>query len=161
MNRRMIYIAGPISRGDLAHNINQATEAFRALALAGLAPLCPHWSAYSSGARVAEGTREVYAVATAAGCGLSHADWLAVDLAFVERSDAVLRLPGESTGADLETAHAIAHGIPVFDDIDAALQWSRRLDARGCHICGQPKTLTGRCATCRSEMMAREFCGEA
>ena len=42
-----VYIAGPISMGDLAHNLNQATAAFVRLAKAGLAPLCPHWSAYS------------------------------------------------------------------------------------------------------------------
>jgi Rrf2 family protein len=34
--RKRVYIAGPISKGDLAHNINQATAAFVALAKAGL-----------------------------------------------------------------------------------------------------------------------------
>ena len=45
---------------------------------------------------------------------LTHADWLAMDKAVVERCDAVLRLPGESAGSDIETAHAAAVGVPVF-----------------------------------------------
>lgn len=122
--RRMVYLAGPISKGDLAHNINQATDAFAALARAGLAPLCPHWSAFSGGAKVSATGGSVYAVASAVGCGLSHADWLDVDLTFVERSDAVLRLPGESTGADMEVAHARDKGIPVFDSVAAVIAWA-------------------------------------
>lgn len=122
--RRMVYIAGPISKGDLAHNINQATDAFAKLARAGLAPLCPQWSAYSGEAKLSATGGSVYAVASAVGCGLSHADWLAVDLAFVARSDAVLRLPGESVGADMETALARERGIPVFDSVADVIAWA-------------------------------------
>lgn len=110
-----MYIAGPISRGDLARNINQATRAFRELAAAGFAPWCPHWSALSG--EVQAGTLGPWAKATAAGCGLSHAEWLAVDLSWVEVADAVVRLPGDSVGADQETAHARARGIPVFGSV--------------------------------------------
>lgn len=125
MNRRMVYIAGPISKGDLAHNINQASKAFRDLAEAGLAPLCPHWSCFSGSALVAPTSGQVYALANITGNGMPHADWIAVDCEFVRRSDAVLRLPGESTGADLEVAHARTCGIPVFGDIPSLLAWAR------------------------------------
>lgn len=121
----MVYIAGPISRGDLCHNINQANAAFRELALAGLSPLCPHWSCFSGGALVAPTSGQVYALASGTGNGMSHAEWLAVDLTFVERSDAVLRLPGESTGADLEVQHALALGIPVFTEVRDLIAWAR------------------------------------
>lgn len=134
MSRKRIYIAGPISKGDLAHNINQASKAFRTLADAGFAPFCPHWSVYSgvdaaqlyeqrddSGysivAEDGEAITDVMAKASAQGNGMSHADWLAVDLAWVAVSDAVLRLPGESTGADIEMAEALRLGIPVFTSI--------------------------------------------
>lgn len=135
MSRQRVYIAGPISKGDLAANINQATEAFLALAKAGFAPMCPHWSSFSGGAKVfaspfaglAVGT--VYAVAGANPNELTHGDWLAIDLEWVRVSDAVLRLPGESTGADLEVAEAVRRGIPVFFDAGRVIDWFRAAGA--------------------------------
>lgn len=127
--RKMIYIAAPISRGDLCHNINQATRAFEELARAGLAPLCPQWSCFSGGALVAPTSGQVYALASAAGCGLSHREWIEIDLVFVERSDAVLRLPGESVGADMEVAHAHKIGCPVFEDVRDVIRWAKESEA--------------------------------
>lgn len=120
---KRVYIAGPISKGDLAHNINQASEAFARLAAAGHSPFCPHWSAFSGFAfRGANG--DVYGIATAGGCGLPHAEWLRVDLSWVAVCDAVLRLPGESVGADQETAFADMSGIPVFTSESELLMWA-------------------------------------
>ncbi len=53
--------------------------------------------------------------------GTTHEDWLGMDLPWVAVSNALLRLPGESTGADREVAHAKLHGIPVFHDADALI----------------------------------------
>lgn len=115
-----MYIAGPISNGDLAENVNRATAAFVALAKAGFAPLCPHWSVYakpcgradwSDGRTVCYGTRN-------GNDEMSHADWMRVDLPWVAAADAVLRLPGASAGADRETAHAESLGVPVFADLN-------------------------------------------
>lgn len=124
MNRLRVYIAGPISKGDLAGNIQRASDAFEALALAGLAPFCPHWSCFSGKVQVSETGGSVYAVAGAQPNKLTHADWLAVDLAWVGCADAVLRLPGESTGADLETAEAKRAGIRVFDSLAELMVWA-------------------------------------
>lgn len=111
MNR--VYIAGPISKGDLAHNINQATAAFVTLAKAGLAPMCPHWSVYAKPCE--PHGKDVLCVGDAMGNReMTHAEWLGIDLPWVGVSNAVLRLPGESTGADREVAHARAMGIPVY-----------------------------------------------
>lgn len=122
--RKRVYIAGPISKGDLAHNIRQAEAAFFALLRADLAPFCPHWSCYSTGPKVAPGY--VYAVATAkGGGGCGHAEWLGVDLAWVRVYDALLRLPGESTGADQEVACAQFHGKPVFESVEAVIRWAQ------------------------------------
>jgi len=128
--RKRVYLAGPISKGDLAHNIRQADAAFFALARAGLAPWCPQWSCYSTGPKVAPELPGlpgyVYAVATAAGGGgMGHSDWLDTDLAWVAVADAVLRLPGESRGADAEVAHAREHGIPVFHSVEEVIAWSK------------------------------------
>lgn len=120
--RARVYIAGPMSKGSLQHNITQANEAFRLLAGAGLAPFCPHWSAYSG--EVYRTHAAVWAFATATGNGMSHAEWLAVDLPWVAAADAVLRLPGDSPGADQETAEARRLGIPVFNSIPAVIEWA-------------------------------------
>lgn len=127
--RKRVYIAGPISKGDLAANVNQATEAFAALAKAGLAPLCPHWSVYSAEPATphpGDKAGRVYTVGTAAGYpGMGHADWIGLDLPWVSVADALLRLPGESSGADQEVACAVEHGRPVFGSIDEVIAWAK------------------------------------
>lgn len=123
---KRVYIAGPISRGDLAQNINRASMVFERLALAGLNPFCPHWSCFSGPARwchFGDGLR-VESVAGAQPNALTHADWLRVDLAWVAVADAVLRLPGESVGADQECAFAAMSGIPVFTSEYELLMWA-------------------------------------
>jgi hypothetical protein len=44
-------------------------------------------------------------------------DWMGLDLAWVEAADALIRLPGESVGADQEVALARKLGIPVFRNV--------------------------------------------
>lgn len=44
--------------------------------------------------------------------------WLRLDFAWIDSCDALLRLPGESNGADLEVAHAGVIGIPVFYSVE-------------------------------------------
>lgn len=147
--RLRVYIAGPISKGDLLHNVNQATEAFITLAKAGLAPLCPHWSVYSKPAERSY-LRDVFCIATAAGnAEMSHADWLGIDLEWVRQSDAVLRLPGESSGADQEVAEAKECGIPVFQSVEELIDYAReyaKLDAlRQGHIAGAADLIGQQC----------------
>jgi len=104
--------------------VNQATDAFVRLAKGGLAPLCPHWSVYSKPARPA-GENGVYCTGTANGNDqMSHEDWMGVDLPWVAVADAVLRLPGESSGADCEVAEANRCGVPVFNTVAAVLEWA-------------------------------------
>lgn len=128
--RKRVYIAGPISKGDLAHNVNQGTAAFVALAKAGFAPWCPHWSVYAKPAswfpheEPAEGAG-VFCEATVTGNDeMTHADWMGIDLPWVGVADCVLRLPGESTGADEECRHAAARGIPVFTTVAECVAWA-------------------------------------
>lgn len=130
MNRPRIYIAGPISKGNLAENVNRATAAFLTLAKAGLAPFCPHWSVYSSPCdELFRGPGEpvagkVLCVGTVAGNPeMTHDDWLGVDLAWVRAADALLRLPGESKGADREVWEATLNAIPVFKSVEQVIDW--------------------------------------
>ena len=96
--RRKIYIAGPISTGDQLANINAAMKVWSALLKAGFIPFCPHWSA----------------IQHMHNPELSHSDWMDYDLPWVEACDAVLRMPGPSAGADIETDHAERLGITTF-----------------------------------------------
>lgn len=126
-----VYLAGPITKGDLAHNINQASQAFERLALAGLSPFCPQWSAFAGPCSRPYHIKQVVGIAAPQPNKLTHADWLRVDLDWVACADAVLRLPGESTGADQETAFARGRGIPVFDSEAALLAWAQGFAATG------------------------------
>jgi hypothetical protein len=131
MRRKLrVYIAGPISKGDLLHNVRQADDAFAALLRAGLAPFCPHWSVYHGSARyVDSGSTRVVATADPTPAGTTHADWMGADLPWVEVADAVLRLPGVSVGADAEVALAQRCGIPVFRTVAGVLVWAQTLPA--------------------------------
>ena len=47
-----------------------------------------------------------------------YAFWLELDNEFLPCCDAILRIPGESSGADGEVALAGKLGLPVFYDIE-------------------------------------------
>ncbi|MBN1394765.1 MAG: DUF4406 domain-containing protein [Pirellulales bacterium] len=99
--RKRIYISGPLtSSGNVRENLERAMAAARALIEAGFAPFCPHLSYHLDPA-------EEY----------PHATWMEIELPWVAVADAVLRLPGESVGADIEVDHAERLGIPVFHTI--------------------------------------------
>lgn len=123
--RKRVYIAGPISKGDLAENINAATDAFHALLHAGFAPLCPHWSAFSGGVYRSTEEKVPFALAETLPLSTTHEDWVAVDLPWVSVADAVLRIGGESVGADREVAEAKRLGIPVFTNFTELKAWGR------------------------------------
>ena len=99
--RPRIYISGPLtSSGNVTENIDRAMAAARALIDAGFAPFCPHLTYHVD-----------------PGEAIPHATWMAIELPWVSVADAVLRLPGESLGADIEVARAEEAGIPVFTSI--------------------------------------------
>jgi hypothetical protein len=111
MTRPRVYISGPITLGDRQANIAQAIEWYDRLIEEGFAPFCPHLSCFAEDA----------------GVKYEHEVWIEMDLRWVEVCDAVLRLPGESKGADEETAHARKLGIPVVEESDT-LDALRALD---------------------------------
>lgn len=92
-----VYVAGPISRGAMDQNCREGILLAERLRAAGLAPFSPHLSILWN--MIAP---------------VSYEDWMALDFAWIDRCDALLRMPGESPGADREVAYAKDHGIPVF-----------------------------------------------
>lgn len=104
----LAYIAGPY-RSDPVHNTRAAWEVAGELILGGIVtPFVPHLSLLAD-----------------AMCPQPDAFWLRYDLDVLEHCDAVLRLPGESAGADAEVEHARQEGIPVFTDVGNLLAWAR------------------------------------
>lgn len=108
MTRPVVYISGPITKGDRNNNVHQAYKAHAWLMLAGYAPINPMASCQYPFAWAPEYTHDL---------------WLECDLPIIERCDAVLRLPGESSGADRETEHATTLGIPVFTSRETLDEW--------------------------------------
>ena len=106
-----VYIAGPISKGDLQHNIDQSREAFFKLTKAGFAPFNPVLSVFAESNTPSTGTTT-----------LSHKQWLQVDLSWVACAQVVLRLPGFSVGADQEVEFATTAGIPIYHDINELIK---------------------------------------
>ena len=92
---KTVYIAAPYS-SDPERNTQEAIEVMHELMDSGFAPFCPHLSHYAHSQR-----ERLYE------------DWLELDDEFLAKCDVLLRLPGESPGADREVALAESLGIPV------------------------------------------------
>jgi hypothetical protein len=130
---KLVYTAAPITRGNQWHNGAQAGDAMLTLMKAGIAVINPMLSMWCGVERHVVQTfdpdaTELIPVGPSAKAHggfreLSHQDWLDMDFEIIRRCDAVLRLPGESSGADAEVAHAESLGIPVFYDIAEVIWW--------------------------------------
>jgi Domain of unknown function (DUF4406) len=103
-----IYVAGPYTNGDVAINVRKAYEAANRLADLGFAPFVPH------------GTHFWHMLFPR-----PYEFWLDLDSQFLPCCQAVLRLPGPSSGADKEVDFARGLGIPVFTEIDKLVQHFR------------------------------------
>jgi hypothetical protein len=89
-----IYVAGPYTKGDVAVNVRNAYEAASRLADLGFAPFVPHathfWHILFP---------------------RPYEFWLDLDNQFLPCCEGLLRLPGESAGADKEVQLARSRGI--------------------------------------------------
>lgn len=94
--RPVIYVAGPYSNPDPVENTHRAIAWGDLLWKLGAAPLVPHltllWHLASP---------------------KPYEEWLELDLNHLRGCDALLRIPGESSGADGEVQEAWRLGLPV------------------------------------------------
>lgn len=104
--KQLVYVSGPYSTGDTILNVRRAIVAGTALRKAGFLPLIPHLTAFWHLVDPAE-----------------YEDWMELDLALVDHCQALVRLPGESPGADREVARAKEKGIPVYVGVASLLEW--------------------------------------
>ena len=112
-SRPKVYCAGPISLGDVKKNVLRASHVGRVLIDLGIAPLVPHLDYWFP-------DRE----------DVTWKVWLEVDLPWLRVADAVLRISGESQGADREVRVAKRNGIEVYytvEDLCEALGLTHRL----------------------------------
>ena len=107
MKKLMVYIAGPISKGPYWINVRNGIEAGHAVRKEGMIPFIPHldflWVLLHP--------------------EITWEENLEYDEQVILRCDAMLRLPGESKGADREEAFAKQNAIPVFHDIRDPIAW--------------------------------------
>lgn len=104
----LVYLAGPISKPCPLENANKAFKLATALVDEGVViPFVPHCS-----------------VAWQMVTPQAWEWWLQYDLQVIERCDALLRLHGESRGADWEVDHATKLGIPVFHTTLDLYNWA-------------------------------------
>ena len=99
-----VYVAGPYTVGDVTQNVRNAIDAADRLLKAGHAPYVPHlshfWHLVHPG---------------------PYAQWAALDLEWVRCCYALVRLPGESAGADREVAFANEVGCLVYFSVEKFL----------------------------------------
>jgi len=95
-----VYVAGPYSKGDVMDNIHRAIRAANWLMDAGYTPFVPHLTG-------------IWHLVTPK----PYWAWLEYDNKWLRKCDAVLRLDGESSGADKEVELALELGIPVYYDL--------------------------------------------
>ena len=96
-----IFIASPYTLGDVGINVKKSMEVADKLLTMGYTPFVPllfHFQHISY--------------------PRPYEDWIKLDLDWLSKCDIVLRLPGESSGADGEVAKAKELGIPVYYSID-------------------------------------------
>ena len=106
MSRIKVYIASPYTKGDHLENVNVQMDMYSELLDLGFLPFAPLYTHY-----IHVRHRKDYDT------------WMDVDYNWIEVCDVLLRLPGESGGADLEVAHAKKIGMPVFYSVEELLKW--------------------------------------
>jgi len=105
MAKVRVYVAGPYTKPDPVTNTRAAIAAGNRLLDLGYAPFVPHLTHYWH----LETPRP-------------YEDWMQLDFEWVAVCHAVLRLPGESSGADREVSLARKLGIPVFESFAGLME---------------------------------------
>lgn len=106
--RTKVYVAGRMTNGkgdgyDVI-SIRTAILVHNSLVEKGFAPFCPQLTLFAEVIQPVE-----------------YEKWLGMDFEWVQVCDVLLRLPGESKGADQEVEYAKSRGIPVVYSVEELL----------------------------------------
>lgn len=96
-----VYISGPYSGGNVSTNVRNAIKAGAEVRELGHVPVIPHLFLLADLIKPQ-----------------SYDHWLKFDLEYLQRCDALFRLPGFSSGSEVEVKAALAAGKPVFRSLD-------------------------------------------
>lgn len=111
-----VYISGPLTTGKPMQNVHMALDAATRLMHEGFVPFVPHLTWFWEGLYRTE---------------FSYNDWLAWDMEWLDVCDAMLRLPGDSFGANKEARYATNHEIPIFYSVYTLKKWFADKDKNG------------------------------
>lgn len=111
-----LYLAGPITKGDRLDNFTIPTRLWKLLMSKGVYSFVPQHSMLIE-----------YLV------GVSYEEWLNLDFQVIHRCDGLVRLKGESAGADREVRLALELGLPVYYQHDFELATFAGLVASWAH----------------------------
>lgn len=92
-----VYLASPYTLGDVAVNVKRQIDIANVLMNKGFAPFVPLLSHFQHMIHPRP-----------------HKDWMKVDFEWLRACDCVLKLDGESVGADDEVEYAKLLNIPVY-----------------------------------------------
>ena len=109
MKQLFVYIASPYSIGDKLTNVKKSLEIANILMDKGFIPYAPLLNHFQN---------EMFP--------RPEIDWLVFDINWISKCDALLRLPGRSSGADQEINVANMIRKPVFYSIEELVKWSKR-----------------------------------
>lgn len=106
-----VYIAGPYTAPDPVVNTRNAILAGDAVRSArnDVAPFVPHLNL-------------LWHLVTPHEPGY----WYSLDIEWLKKCDALIRLPGASPGGDAEVAEAVKFGIPVYYSVESFLNAQAR-----------------------------------
>jgi hypothetical protein len=96
-----VYVAGPYTKGDVAENVREAIRAGEIILMQGDYPFIPHLTHF---------WHLLYPH--------SWNYWMDYDKTWLKQCDAVVRLPGESVGADIEVTEAMKLGLKIYVGIE-------------------------------------------
>lgn len=113
MRRPRIYLSGPITKGDRTLNFATACSIHKELMERGFSVLNPMLSMMHPDAWV-----------------IDHETWLENDLPWVACADIVLRLLGESKGAEAECRLAELSGVEVTTSWHRLMEWKDEWDKK-------------------------------
>lgn len=109
-----VYIAGPLhTSGRFTANIDTTLQAANEVISLGGTPFIPHLFAFWD------------MINTPFPSADPEAFWLDLDKTWLTKCDALLRLPGESRGSDMEERWAREFNTPIFFDVDNLGAWIR------------------------------------
>lgn len=109
---KRVYIAAPYTYPDPTENVFRAVQAGLACIKAGHFPFIPHLFHFAD---VVEPQ--------------TYDTWIKQDLEWLEICELLVRLPGESLGADAEVRRAIELSIPVYHGMEQFLYHWNLADA--------------------------------